>query len=557
MTARPISAAAHAPRRAAPALLARLSAGGLALGLVLFCLSLTPSMVPRPPAVQGALGGIVLALGYAAWVAVRALLRWLGAWPEAVWPARAALALALLAALVCLPLSAEWQGAIRAAWGVPGTAPAAPLRVALLAAFIFAGLVLTGRIFLRAAIRLGSRARVVLPPRLGSLIGALSAVLLFAALFDGVLLRAALRSVDGASQLADSVIAPELAAPDSPLKTGSPASGVAWEDLGRWGRSFIASGPDAEDIAAFWGAPAQEPIRVYIGLNAADTPEARAELAFAELLRTGAFARQTLVIAMPTGSGWIDPGAADSLDYITRGDVAIAAVQYSYLPSPVSVVVDPEHGIAEAQALFDLVYGHWTALPAQSRPALYLHGLSLGAFLSQETLPVLDMFADPIHGALWVGSPFLSDFWRMVVERRQPGSPAWRPDYGNGSLVRTDNQRATFQRGSAPWGPMRLVMLQYGSDPIVFFDWSLAWRRPDWLSGARAPDVAPQMRWIPLVTLFQVGFDMAFALGSLGHGHDYVARDYIPAWAATLDPESWTPQVQARLQHHLRGLVPR
>jgi uncharacterized membrane protein len=101
------------------------------------------------------------------------------------------------------------------------------------------------------------------------------------------------------------------------------------------------------------------------------------------------------------------------------------------------------------------------------------------------------------------------------------------------------------------------VFLQYGSDPIVFFDYSLAWRRPDWLRANRAPDLGPGMRWLPLVTMLQVGFDMAVAVGTLGYGHDYAARHYIPAWAETLNPEDWTPEIEARLIDHLRDLTPR
>jgi uncharacterized membrane protein len=213
--------------------------------------------------------------------------------------------------------------------------------------------------------------------------------------------------------------------------------------------------------------------------------------------------------------------------------------------------------VAEAQALFDIVYRHWARLPRDARPRLYLHGLSLGAFLSQETLPLLDLYADPIDGALWTGSPYLSEFWRRVQAQRHPDSPAWRPRFGDGSLIRTANQDGGLARFDADWGPMRFVFLQYGSDPIVFFDRSLAWRRPAWLGAGRAPDVSPQMRWIPIVTFCQVGLDMAVALGALGYGHDYAARHYIPAWAATLDPPGWTPDDEARLVAHLAGLVPR
>ncbi len=171
---------------------------------------------------------------------------------------------------------------------------------------------------------------------------------------------------------------------------------------------------------------------------------------------------------------------------------------------------------------------------------------------AQETVPLLDVLLDPFQGAMWTGSPFLSEAWNMVVNRRQPDSPAWRPVFGNGSLIRADNQRARFAETNAPWGPIQLIFLQYGSDAITFFDWSLAWQRPDWLAGNRAPDLSPQMRWIPLVTLLQVGVDMALAVGYPGFGHDYIVSHYIPAWAATLDPDGWDQATEDRLIDYLQ-----
>ena len=51
---------------------------------------------------------------------------------------------------------------------------------------------------------------------------------------------------------------------------------MAWDDLGREGRVFVGRGPAAEDIAAFTGAPAPDPIRVYAGIERADDVEERA-----------------------------------------------------------------------------------------------------------------------------------------------------------------------------------------------------------------------------------------------------------------------------------------
>lgn len=555
-----MSVATDTPQQTRRRFFAPVSTAGLLVATVFFGLSMTPSMVPRAPDFQGALAGTMAAIGYLLWWLATQLALWLGfaipqRTPQAVRAGLVILTVGIGAAF--LWQSAGWQATIHAAWDLPPPEASAPLRVLAIASAVFLIFLAIGRSFVKVAERLQHSGRRFLPSRVAKAVGLVVAFLLFYTLIEGVAGRAALRMIDNSARIADAIIPPDAAPPTSSSISGGPGSLLDWQDLGRWGRSFVANGPTAEEITTFWNRPALQPIRIYVGLNAAETPEARAELAFNELMRAGGFERAVLVIAMPTGSGWLDPGGMDTLDYIARGDVATVAVQYSYLSSPVSVIVDPEKGLAEAQTLFDTVYRHWATLPENDRPRLYLHGLSLGAFLSQETVPLLDLYAAPVDGALWVGSPYLSEFWQMVRSRRHSGSPEWRPRFGNGSLIRTMNQQGGLARFDADWGPMRFVFLQYGSDPIVFFDWSLAWSRPDWLLGERAPDLSPQMRWIPVVTLFQVGVDMALALGTLGFGHDYAARHYVPAWAETLAPEGWTEAEAERLAQHLGSLVPR
>lgn len=528
------------------------SAGGFLLAAILFSASLTPSLMPRSPEVQGVLGGMVAAIGFAAWWAGFRAWVWLGL-PVATGRRQQVLRrLGGLAALAMLMVvswhAADWQNTIRRLWGLDPVATMTPAIVLLVAVPVFLALLFLGRLFLWLLARGAKAFTRYLPPRLAFAVAALVAASLIWAVFSGVLVKGALRAIDVSALATDALIAPDLPLPTRAGQTGSAQSLIAWRDLGRWGRSFVASAPTGARISAFWGQPAMDPLRVYVGLTAAGSPEARAQLAFEELRRAGGFDRAVLVIAVPTGSGWLDPGAQDTLDYMHRGNVATVAVQYSYLSSWISLLVDPGYGLAEAQALFDLVYSHWTTLPRDARPRLYLHGLSLGAYLSQSTVPLLDVLADPFDGAMWAGSPFLSEFWRFVVDRRAPDSPAWRPRFGNGSLIRATNQDGRFDDGVAPWGPMRLVLLQYASDPIVFFDRSLAWRRPDWLTGERGPDVSPQMRWFPVVTFLQVGLDMGVSLGIPGYGHDYIARHYIPAWAETTEPEGWTPEREATLQ---------
>lgn len=285
-----------------------------------------------------------------------------------------------------------------------------------------------------------------------------------------------------------------------------------------------------------------EPLRTYVGLRSAPTAEARAELALAELKRIGAFDRSVLVLVMPVGTGWVDPAAIDTLEYLHGGDVASVAVQYSYLTSVLSLWIEPELGTETAQALFNAVYGYWTQLPRDDRPRLYLHGLSLGALASQNSTTVYDVLADPFDGALWVGPPFSSPIWSRVTQNRQPGSPAWLPRFGNSSAIRFMNQSGAAGWEGLSWGPMRIVFLQYASDPIVFFSFDADWRRPAWFDEPRGPDVSPALNWYPLVTFLQLALDAALAqTPPVGYGHVYAPADYIDAWTAVTQPQGWTP----------------
>jgi uncharacterized membrane protein len=127
-----------------------------------------------------------------------------------------------------------------------------------------------------------------------------------------------------------------------------------------------------------------------------------------------------------------------------------------------------------------------------------------------------------------------------VRDERHLDSPAWRPDFGNGSLVRTFTQGGGSLGEFAPWGPIRLVFLNYGSDPIVNFTFDSAWRQPDWMRDPRAPDVSPGFRWFPFVTMFQLALDSAISLQVPRFGHYYVAHDYITGWEALIDIPDWS-----------------
>ena len=142
---------------------------------------------------------------------------------------------------------------------------------------------------------------------------------------------------------------PGVAAPQSRYRSGGPESLMTWASLGNQGRKFIGSGPSAAELRAFSGRPPMEPIRVYAGLDAAETPRERAELAVRELQRTGAFSREVLCLDTTTGTGWVNADAVDPLEYMYNGNSALVSMQYSYLPSVISFLVDKERARAAAE----------------------------------------------------------------------------------------------------------------------------------------------------------------------------------------------------------------
>ena len=534
------------------------SATGLVLGTLLFAASLTPSLLPRTYVTQGMLSGVAMACGYGLGVALAALWFWLEL-PEP--KDRMRLGLKAMAGGVCgvvvlvfLWRAAEWQNSIRTLMHLPPIETAHPFYVGLIALTVFLVLFGLGRLF-ALLVRLFARtSRRAAPRRLSYVIGTALAATLFWTLADGLLVRFVLHTADSSFRRLDQVIEPDTAEPSNPLKSGSAASLVRWDQLGRMGRSFVASGPSAQGIAGFTGKPAMEPLRVYAGLNAAETPEARAKIALEELIRVGGFARSTLLVVMPTGTGWIDPEGIDTVEYLHHGDIASVAIQYSYLASWLSLLAEPDYGAEAARALFRAVYGHWTSLPKDKRPKLYLYGLSLGALSSEQSAELFEVIGDPYQGALWAGPPFPSRIWRKMTADRNAGTPAWLPRFRDGSYVRFTSQRDALPEAGDHWGPMRIVYLQYASDPIVFYDPYSFYRQPEWMAVPRGPDVSPDFAWYPVVTFLQLTLDMAMATTTpMGLGHVYAGEHYIEPWIAVTGINDWSAADIARLKEKFRA----
>ena len=536
------------------------STSGLLLGTLFFAASLTPSLLPRSFLAQGVLSGCSLAAGYG----IGVFGRWLWAYMELPQPKDRLLRVATLAAatgcalvaVISLRKAARWQNSIRELMQLEPVDTAHPFEVVLIALAVLAILVALARLFQLTLRFVAIRVDRFLPRQVFHVIGAVAAVALFWAVINGVLFRAALGVADASYREFDKLIEPETEQPIDPLKTGSSASLLAWYDLGRAGREFISSGPTREEISTFSGRSSLEPIRVYVGLRSAETPEARAKLALEELKRVGGFDRSVLIVVTPTGTGWVDPAALDSVEYLHDGAVASIALQYSYLGSWLYLLAGADYGADAARALFKEVYEYWTTLPKDRRPRLYLHGLSLGAKNSEQSTDLIEVLGDPFAGALWSGPPYSSRLWRSLTDRRNPGSPAWLPRFRDGSFARFINQHGEAagpdSAPNAAWGPMRVVYLQYASDPVTFFDYRSLYRGPEWMLPPRGPDVSPQLRWYPVVTLLQLMLDMFMATGApIGYGHVYAPAHYIDAWIELTDVRDRSPEEITRLKQHL------
>ncbi|MGY6629898.1 MAG: alpha/beta hydrolase [Wenzhouxiangella sp.] len=538
-----------------------LSTPGLLLGTLFFAISLSPSLVPRPFTLQVGIAGIALALGYGLGVFLTWLWRFMEL-PQAHGRPRRWLKLgfgllSLGVAIGFVARTAAWQNDVRLIMGLPPLETGRPISTALLALLIFALLLGTARGIRWIKRQIVGQSRRIMPHRVALVFGATVTLIIVWSLASGVLARLALNSFDASFQQLDMVIESEQGPPAAPWATGSAESLIDWESLGRQGRRFISLTPSPDDIARFAPGAIEQPLRVYVGLNSAEEIRERAELALAELLRIGAFERELLVIVTPTGTGWVDPGAIRSLEHLHGGRVASVAVQYSYLPSWLSLLAQPEFGAETSAALFEVVYEHWRRLPSDQRPRLFLHGLSLGALNSERSADLWDMVADPIDGALWSGPPFRSETWQWVTARRQADSPAWLPRFRDGSVIRFANQHGGLEEFETEWGPFRIAYLQYASDPITFFEPTAFYREPAWMREPRGPDVADRLRWYPMVTFLQLAADIAAADNApVGYGHTYATEHYLDTWYHLTEPAGWDEARLARLREAIGDLNP-
>lgn len=324
-----------------------------------------------------------------------------------------------------------------------------------------------------------------------------------------------------------------LTPPTVPEVTGSPASGVDWTKVTREGARWLGMTLTPEGIASVMGVDsAKQPIRVYASLDMASDDETRARMLLAEIDRTRALQRKAFALFSPTGSGYVNYVANETFEYLMLGDCASAAIQYSVLPSALSLT-RVTSGTTQTEMVVSGIVERLLAMPEDQRPKFFLFGESLGSQVSEEMFRgtgVLGLAGTGIDAALWIGTPSATEWRKQLWGDR---TIAEAPEVGPGSVFLPRYLGDWHDLPQQERAKVDYLLLQNGDDPIPKFGSQLAWRKPDWLGpDDRRPHGAPHgTRWLPGMTLLTTFFDMQNALvptpGIFSEGgHDY--RNVLP-----------------------------
>jgi uncharacterized membrane protein len=557
-----------APRERHPLLvwawsLVHLDFTGVAFGALFFCVSLTPSLLPRDWLFQGLIGGLTAAIGYGIGAFLERMLRRFVLRRRGWWPPPKRLLYAVKTVIVagsvaaCLLMmipAAAWQRQVSAVMGMEGPSTLGYLRTLIVAVLVGGICVGVARVLLdiiKTIARFFIR-RWHLHDEMALFVGTAIVVVLAITLINGVLVRGFFAGANRVFQPQNTTTRAGIVQPQQPERSGSPASFASWDTLGFQGRNFVATGPHADELTRLNGRPAKEPIRVYVGLNTADTDESRMAVLLSELERTGAFDRKLLVIIPTTGTGWINPIAARALEMMYNGDTALVGSQYSFLPSWISFLGDKEKSMRSGRMMIEAIHERWAQLPPEHRPKLVLYGESLGSMAGQGAFGWLpDVAQMGFSSVLWVGPPNASPIWSGLIARRDPGTTEVQPRYDNGRTVRfsqATDANEIHDDTMTPWQGTKVLFLQHASDPIVWWSKDLLFTRPDWLKEPPGRDRTASMRWYPIITFWQVAADMTNASSVPGgHGHNY--GDFVlDGWAAVAPPDGWTQHDTERIR---------
>jgi uncharacterized membrane protein len=291
--------------------------------------------------------------------------------------------------------------------------------------------------------------------------------------------------------------------------TGGPDSVYDFAELGREGRRFISQAYSKSELGAVLGHAAAAPVRAFLPLSAqSGDPKSDAALLVAEVERLGGFAKGTIVLAAPTGDGYVSYVQTETVELLTSGDCTTAVVQYANVPSAIAF---PKRGLAASAYAV-----HARAVAARARelnPAarLFTFGESLGSIVALDAFGpdvVAQLESIGFHGGLYVGVPIFSRTDRVL----RPATPSVRVSRG---LQYAPGRDEVLEARAGH------LNLSHPSDPVTLADPSVVvrhpvdyWGRPH---GAQIPFVSF------LIELADVKNAMSLRPGEFtpSPGHDY------------------------------------
>ena len=241
---------------------------------------------------------------------------------------------------------------------------------------------------------------------------------------------------------------------------------------------------------------------VYAGLGPGSDSD-RADNLVRRWLAAGGRADGAVVVAVPTGSGWVDPTAASALVDRFGGRVRVIALQYAAVSSWRAFVGDREAAGRSTIAVLARLADATRGPQPEASPRVYLYGQSLGA---------------------------------LGADRARAWADRYRPGLVAGTLLA--GVPADSVDRSVPDTSSRTVIAN-GSDPVA--GWSVAslWRPAQRPADTRVVGrPARPVPWLPVISFVQSTADLLASLGGpTGAGHRYGREQgLLPTPAPTARP---------------------
>ncbi len=320
-------------------------------------------------------------------------------------------------------------------------------------------------------------------------------------------------------QHADDVLEPAYPdPPDNQRVTAGPRSLIRFDEIGKEGRRFVLMALTAREIGELMGEPAVDPVRAVAGFESAKDPMERAQLALDELEALGAYERSVIVVAAPTGVGYVNYSFAEALEYLTKGDCAIVVPQYALVPSALALN-QTQAGVDMQTMILAGIRDRIAGMPAEKRPRLFQFGESLGAQVALDVAAEgTDRFDElGLSGGLYLGTPFRTRLWDRWFTDPMTIDPS-----GMVGLVSQASEIPQILPTA------RHIQVIHHDDPINKFAYDLVVKTPWWMGPpeTRPPGVPRETQFRPVVTFVIALVDLKNGMNSkpgtfVRIGHDY------------------------------------